>query len=158
MRSHEELEGGFRAGWGWWRRAVGAWRMEGLGSLEGISTWLEEGNMEDCVFCGIAEGRVPSEILYSDERVVAFRDIEPQAPVHFLVVPRRHVESAFHLKGEDGDLLAAMFAAARQVCSELGVESSGARILTNVGPDAGQVVMHFHLHVLGGRPMGWPPG
>ncbi len=114
--------------------------------------------MGDCVFCKIVEGGIPSEILYSDDRVIAFRDIEPQAPVHFLVVPRRHVESAFHLREGDGELLARMFDAAQKVCAELGVERSGVRILTNVGPDAGQVVMHFHLHVLGGRTMGWPPG
>lgn len=129
-----------------------------MGSLQGITGWLKEGSMEDCVFCGIVEGRVPSEILYSDDQVIAFRDIDPQAPVHFLVVPRRHVQSAFHLGAEEKGLLSAMFAAAQRVCAELGVDRSGARILTNVGPDAGQVVMHFHLHVLGGRSLGWPPG
>ena len=114
--------------------------------------------MEECIFCRIAGGDVPADILHSDDDVVAFRDIDPQAPVHFLVVPRRHAASAFDLKDGDGDLLLRMFEVVREVSRSEGVGGSGVRICTNVGPDAGQVVMHFHLHVMGGRLMEWPPG
>ena len=114
--------------------------------------------MEDCLFCRIAAGEIPADILYSDDRVVAFRDIDPQAPVHFLVVPRKHVASAFEMEQEDKELLFHVFEAARMVAAKEGVAASGARILTNVGPEAGQVVMHAHFHVLGGRVLLWPPG
>ena len=114
--------------------------------------------MEECVFCKIAAGLIPAEILYSDDRVVAFRDIEPQSPVHFLVVPRKHLVSAFELGPDDADLMLHLFEVMGRVASEEGIADSGARILTNVGPEAGQVVMHMNFHVMGGRVMLWPPG
>ncbi len=114
--------------------------------------------MNDCLFCRIAAGEIAADVLYSDEKVVAFRDIDPQAPVHFLVIPRKHLVSAFELEEEDGGLLAHIFLVMKEIAEKEGIANTGARILTNVGPQAGQVVMHVHFHVLGGRTLLWPPG
>ena len=110
----------------------------------------------DCLFCRIAAGEIPSEIVHSDEQVVVFRDINPRAPTHVLAIPRRHIPSAAELTDGDGPLLAALFAALRRVAEETGVR--GYRIVTNVGADAGQSVFHLHFHLLAGRTMTWPPG
>lgn len=111
--------------------------------------------MTDCVFCAIAAGGIPAEIVAEGDRWVAFRDVQPQAPAHLLVVPRGHVSSLAELSSGDlgGELLLACAAVARAE----GL-SDGYRVLTNVGEDGGQAVPHLHLHVLGGRRMGWPPG
>ncbi len=114
--------------------------------------------MEDCIFCRIAKGEMDADIVYSDDRVVAFRDINPQAPVHVLVVPREHLRSAFDLGEEDGELLARIFKVIRRISEDEGIAGTGVRILTNVERGAGQSVFHLHFHVLGGRPMLWPPG
>ena len=110
-----------------------------------------------CLFCRIVAGEVPSDRVYEDVDVIAFRDIAPRAPTHLLVVPRRHVADAHALTDEDGPLLAALFAAVRRVADEAGLER-GYRVVTNVGPESGQTVFHLHFHVLGGRPLAWPPG
>lgn len=110
----------------------------------------------DCLFCRIAAGEIPAEVVYSDDAVVAFRDVNPRAPTHVLVIPRRHIPSAADLTDADGPTLAALFAALRQVAEESGLR--GYRIVTNVGAEAGQSVFHLHLHLLGGRAMTWPPG
>lgn len=112
----------------------------------------------ECIFCAIASGALPSEQVYADELVVAFRDRHPQAPVHVLVVPRRHVRGIDDPAAADGVLLAALVAAANRVARQEGVAESGYRLVWNVGPHAGQSVFHLHLHVLGGRQLGWPPG
>lgn len=114
--------------------------------------------MDDCLFCRIADGRIPSDRVYEDDEVVAFRDIDPQAPVHVLVIPRRHIESADALAAADAATVMAMFAAAQRVARALGVAESGYRLVTNIGADAGQSVQHLHLHLLGGRSLQWPPG
>lgn len=114
--------------------------------------------MDDCLFCKIADGRIPSDRVYEDDEVVAFRDIDPQAPVHVLVIPRRHIESADALAAADAATVMAMFAAAQRVARALGVAESGYRLVTNIGADAGQSVPHLHLHLLGGRSLQWPPG
>lgn len=114
--------------------------------------------MDDCIFCKIAAGEIQADVLYSDDRVVAFRDIDPQSPVHFLVVPRRHLVSAFDLEADDGDLMLHIFRVMKEVSTIEGIAERGTRILTNVGAEAGQVVMHMHFHVMGGRVMLWPPG
>jgi len=114
--------------------------------------------MEDCVFCAIAGGGMDADIVYSDERVVAFRDVNPQAPVHVLVIPRRHIRSALDLAAEDASLLFHIFAVIKEVAEAEGIATSGVRILTNVEREAGQSVFHLHFHVLGGRRMLWPPG
>ena len=114
--------------------------------------------MEDCLFCKIVEGQIPAKIVYQDQDVVAFADINPQAPQHVLFVPRRHIASMMDITREDGPLLASIFMAAAKVARELGIAESGFRFVTNVGPDAGQSVSHLHFHLLGGRRLGWPPG
>jgi histidine triad (HIT) family protein len=111
----------------------------------------------DCIFCRIAAGEIPAKIVFSDDRVVAFRDTNPQAPTHVLVIPRQHVASAQELALDHAALLSRLFAAMSEIAGdeELG---SGYRIVTNVGPDAGQTVQHLHFHLLGGRTLDWPPG
>jgi histidine triad (HIT) family protein len=110
----------------------------------------------ECLFCRIAAGEVPADIVEQDDAVVVFRDINPRAPTHVLAIPRRHVESAAKLTDDDGELLAALFGALRRVAEASGL--GGYRIVTNVGAEAGQSVLHLHLHLLGGRPLSWPPG
>ncbi|WP_276355991.1 histidine triad nucleotide-binding protein [Cohnella caldifontis] len=105
----------------------------------------------DCIFCKIAEGTVPSRKAFEDEHVVVFHDIQPQAPVHLLVIPRKHVASLDDASEEDAMLLGRAMLAARKAAREAGLEHNGYRVVTNVGRDAGQVVFHLHLHVLGGE-------
>jgi histidine triad (HIT) family protein len=112
----------------------------------------------DCIFCRIATGRAPAEIVHETEHTVAFRDIRPQAPVHVQVIPRRHVENASTVTPEDAELTADLFVAAREVALKEGVAESGYRLVLNVGDDACNTVPHLHVHVLGGRRLGWPPG
>ena len=111
----------------------------------------------DCLFCRIARGELPSEQVYADDEILAFRDIRPRAPTHLLVIPRRHVGSAHDLTDADGELVGRLFSVMRRLADEAGL-GSGYRIVTNVGPDAGQSVAHLHFHLLAGRQMGWPPG
>jgi histidine triad (HIT) family protein len=112
----------------------------------------------DCLFCGVASGEVPATIVSANPRTVAFRDINPQAPVHVLVIPRDHHPNLAELAAADDDLLADLVAHARDVAIAEGIADSGYRIVFNTGPEAGQTVAHVHAHVLGGRPMSWPPG
>jgi histidine triad (HIT) family protein len=111
----------------------------------------------DCLFCGIVADEIPADRVFEDDAVIAFRDIAPRAPTHVLVVPRRHVPDAHALAQADDALLGRLFAAVRRVADDAGLER-GYRVVTNVGPESGQTVFHLHLHVLGGRPMAWPPG
>lgn len=112
----------------------------------------------DCVFCRIVNGEIPAKIVYRDEQVVAFHDAHPQAPVHVLIVPVRHIESLAAAQPEDEGVLGRIMAVAPKVAELTGVDRSGYRLVLNVGRDAGLAVYHLHLHVLGGRRMGWPPG
>ena len=114
--------------------------------------------MENCLFCKIASGQIASDIVYQDEDVVAFKDIHPQAPVHILLIPRRHTSSMAEVTPEDGPLLGILFSVAAKLAHKLGVDEGGYRVVTNVGPDAGQSVFHLHFHLLGGRKFAWPPG
>jgi histidine triad (HIT) family protein len=109
-----------------------------------------------CIFCRIVAGEIPAKLVYEDERCVAFRDLSPQAPTHVLVIPREHVVSLAELT--DASLGGALLEAAAEVARREGLEAGGYRVVTNVGSDGGQSVFHMHLHVLGGRRMGWPPG
>lgn len=113
--------------------------------------------MSDCLFCKIAAGQIPSDVLYEDEQILAFRDIDPQAPVHFLVIPKAHIASAASLQESDGALLGHIFAVIARLCRQLGCEN-GYRVVTNVGEDGGQSVKHMHFHVLAQRRLAWPPG
>ena len=114
--------------------------------------------MADCLFCKIIAGDVPSEEVHQTDGTYAFRDINPGAPVHVLVVPKRHIPNAAEVTAADGDLLAEMVTAAKDVAKAEGIAESGYRLVFNVGDDALNSVPHLHLHVLGGRRMGWPPG
>jgi histidine triad (HIT) family protein len=116
--------------------------------------------MEDCLFCRIADGRILGKIVYQDDDVVAFADINPVATHHILFIPRRHIASMADLREEDGEILGKLFARAAQVARELGLSEPdrGYRFVTNVGPQAGQSVQHLHFHLLGGRRFSWPPG
>jgi histidine triad (HIT) family protein len=114
--------------------------------------------MDGCVFCRIVRGEVPAHVVYRDEVVTGFRDINPQAPVHVLVIPNQHTGSAAEVDANSAPLLASMFTAANRVAETEGVASSGYRLVFNVGEDAGMSVPHLHLHVLGGRRLAWPPG
>ena len=113
--------------------------------------------MKDCLFCKIVAGQIPADRVLEDEDVIAFRDINPQAPVHVLVVPRRHVASLDAAAADDAALLGRLLLAAQRVAREAGTER-GYRVVNNCGSSAGQSVFHIHFHVLGGRDMRWPPG
>lgn len=113
--------------------------------------------MADCLFCGIVAGSVPSDGVLETEHCYAFRDINPAAPVHVLVVPKAHIDSVADLDSTQSELLADLFAAMNQVADQEGIAESGYRVVTNVGEDAGQLVRHLHFHVIGGRSLRWPP-
>lgn len=112
----------------------------------------------DCLFCKIAQGEIPSEIVYEDDRVVAFKDISPQAPVHLLIIPRRHIATLADIRADDAELIGQMHVVATQLAEEHGVAESGYRAVINCREDGQQSVFHLHLHLLGGRKMTWPPG
>ncbi len=113
---------------------------------------------EDCIFCKIAAGEIPSEVVYEDDHVKAFNDINPLAPVHVVIIPRKHIATLNDATAEDGGLLGNMLLAAAKVARIKGVDERGYRVVFNVNPEGGQVIFHLHLHVLGGRKMNEPPG
>ena len=113
--------------------------------------------MKDCIFCRIVAGEIPATMVYDDAEVVAFRDAHPQAPVHVLIVPRRHVASLDEAESSDRALLGGVLLAAKQIAAQEGI-AGAYRVVLNCGAPAGQSVFHAHFHVLGGRAMGWPPG
>jgi len=108
----------------------------------------------DCIFCRIISGEIPSDILYQDEQVVAFRDINPKAPVHLLLVPREHIESVAELSEDEASIMGHLVAVANRLAREAGISEKGYRLVVNSGPEGGQEVPHLHLHLLGGRQMG----
>ncbi|HUM92590.1 MAG TPA: histidine triad nucleotide-binding protein [Candidatus Competibacter sp.] len=114
--------------------------------------------MTDCIFCKIAAGEIPATKVYDDGEVLAFRDINPEAPVHLLVIPRRHIATLNDLTEADAALIGQLYLAAKQVATELGVAENGYRTVINCNRDAGQIVFHVHMHLLAGRELGWPPG
>ena len=114
--------------------------------------------MSDCIFCAVASREVPAEIVAEEEDVIAFRDVNPQAPVHVLVVPRQHIESVAAMGESHDSLWANLRRVALGVANREGIAATGFRIVVNTGRDGGQTVSHLHVHVLGGRPMSWPPG
>ncbi|HEY0005279.1 MAG TPA: histidine triad nucleotide-binding protein [Pyrinomonadaceae bacterium] len=113
---------------------------------------------ESCLFCRIMAGEIPAEIIHQDEQSFALRDINPQAPTHILVIPREHMESLDEAAQRDEALLGHLLRVAARIANEQGLSESGYRTVINTGAGAGQSVFHLHLHVLGGRPMSWPPG
>jgi histidine triad (HIT) family protein len=112
----------------------------------------------DCLFCKIVAGQIPGSIVFQNEHVVAFRDITPRAPTHVLIVPRRHIATLNDLTPEDDALVGEVVRAAAAVAKEQGLADRGYRTVFNCNAEAGQTVFHIHLHLLGGRPMSWPPG
>ncbi len=114
--------------------------------------------MSDCIFCRIAAGEIPADIVYEDDLVVGFRDLSPQAPTHVLLIPRKHIATLNDLTPEDDASIGRLYTAAVQVATREGLAERGYRTLINCNADGGQTVFHVHLHLLGGRQMGWPPG
>jgi histidine triad (HIT) family protein len=112
--------------------------------------------MKDCIFCQIAEGKIPVTFVYQDEQVVAFRDLHPVAPVHVLIVPRHHADDILELAGDPAgaEIMAAMLHALPRIAQALGVAETGFRLINNCGPDAGQTINHVHFHLIGGRHLG----
>ncbi len=114
--------------------------------------------MSECLFCRIVEGNLPASIVFQDERLIAFEDINPQAPTHLLIVPRRHVATLNELTAEDDGLVGEMIRRAAAIAKDRGIAEGGFRTVFNCNAGAGQTVFHIHLHLLGGRPLEWPPG
>ena len=112
----------------------------------------------DCLFCKIIKGEIPSAKVYEDDKVYAFRDIEPQAPVHILIIPKEHIASANELTEENASIVGRIFAVAAKIAKDEGIADGGYRIVNNCGQDGGQTVGHLHFHMLGGRSLQWPPG
>ncbi len=114
--------------------------------------------MSDCLFCKIVAGDIPAELVHEDARVVAFRDINPQAPTHVLIIPREHIPTINDLDAAHEPLVGALFSVAKKIAGDEGLSDDGYRVVMNCNEGAGQSVFHIHLHLLGGRPLHWPPG
>ncbi|MDR2303266.1 MAG: histidine triad nucleotide-binding protein [Treponema sp.] len=114
--------------------------------------------MNDCIFCKIIQGEIPSKKIYEDDDMLAFHDIGPQAPVHFLLIPKRHITSIMETGDGDTLLIGRLLIKAQELAKESGCGEKGARFVINCKEDGGQTVGHLHIHVLGGRPLAWPPG
>ena len=114
--------------------------------------------MPECIFCKIAAGQIPATLVYEDDQVVAFDDLNPQAPTHLLIVPREHHASLALVPAGEELVLGKLLALTRELAAALGLDARGYRVVINTGPEAGQSVPHLHLHLLAGRPLGWPPG
>lgn len=110
--------------------------------------------MDDCIFCKIVKGEIPSEKVYEDENVLAFKDINPATPIHVLVIPKKHFKDVLDVKEEDKEIIADLFQSINKIAKTLGIEENGFRIVNNCGEDAGQEVMHLHFHLLAGKKLG----
>ena len=113
---------------------------------------------EDCIFCRIAAGEIPSDQVFADDKILAFRDLSPRAPTHILVIPRRHIASVAALTDDDAAIAGRLLVTAAAIARDEGIADAGYRLVTNVGRWGGQTVDHLHLHLMGGRPFDWPPG
>lgn len=114
--------------------------------------------MSECLFCKFVDGTMKTGIVWEDDDVIAFEDINPQAPTHVLVIPRKHIPSIEEIRPEDAEVVGKLFLAAKEIARERGHHEKGYRVVMNMGADAGQAVYHIHLHLLGGRALSWPPG
>jgi len=114
--------------------------------------------MTDCLFCKMVSGEIKPDVVYEDDDVLAFRDVNPQAPMHVLIIPKTHISTANDLDEDNVDVISQMYLAARKIANDEGVSEAGYRMVMNCNAGAGQSVFHIHLHVLGGRQMAWPPG
>lgn len=114
--------------------------------------------MSDCLFCNIVSGDIPADVVHESAGVIAFRDISPKAPTHILIVPREHISTVNDLQPAHESIVGSLFSAAKEIAADAGIAESGYRLVMNCNEGAGQSVFHIHLHLLGGRPMRWPPG
>ncbi len=114
--------------------------------------------MTDCLFCKILDGDIPADIVYESDTAIAFRDINPQAPTHVLIIPRQHISTINDISAADHALVGTLFTAAQEIAADEGIAESGYRVVMNCNEGAGQSVFHIHLHMLGGRGLDWPPG
>lgn len=114
--------------------------------------------MSDCIFCKIIDKKIPARIIYEDEHTLAFEDINPQAPVHTLVIPKKHIPTLLDIKEDDSSLIGHLMKVSNKIAKDKGIAERGFRVVTNCNPESGQTVYHIHLHILGGRQMHWPPG
>ena len=112
----------------------------------------------DCLFCKIAAGDIPADVVFESDEVLAFRDVNPQAPTHVLIIPRKHIATINDLPVEDASIVGDLFLTAQQIAADEGIADAGYRVVMNCNKGAGQTVFHIHLHLLGGRQLGWPPG
>lgn len=112
----------------------------------------------DCIFCKIIKGEIPSEKVYENENIIAFKDIDPAAPVHILIIPRKHITSINDIEEDDVNIIGEVFLAAKEIAKKFGIAEDGYRVVSNCGEKAGQSVMHLHYHLIGGRSLTWPPG
>ncbi len=112
----------------------------------------------NCIFCKIVAREIPAKIVYEDEDLLCFQDINPQAPVHVLLIPKKHIPSMAEIQENDIHLIGKLFFTASKIAKKLGIEEDGFRLVVNTNRDAQQTVFHLHIHILGGRPMSWPPG
>lgn len=114
--------------------------------------------MQDCIFCKLVQGEIPAKIAYEDDQVLAFHDIDPKAPIHLLVIPKRHITTLNDLTEEDAALVGRLQVTAAKLAKEMGFAEQGYRVVMNCNQDGGQTVWHIHMHVLAGRSLSWPPG
>jgi histidine triad (HIT) family protein len=114
--------------------------------------------VDDCIFCKIIDGKIPCTKVYEDDLILCFNDINPEAPKHVIIIPKKHINNANELKEDDKLLIGHIFLKAKEICKELGIDESGYRIVNNCGVSGGQTVQHIHFHLLGGRSLTWPPG
>ena len=129
--------------------------LKNISPKKGRPYWAKkEKSMEDCIFCKIIKGEIPSTKVYEDENVLAFKDINPAAPIHILVVPKQHIENVLEINEENKEIASNIFLAINKIAKQLGIDQNGFRVITNCGKDAGQEVMHLHFHILAGGKMG----
>ncbi len=118
----------------------------------------EVNTLSDCIFCKIVNGEIPSSKVYEDDKILAFKDINPEAPVHILVIPKQHIQSILELDSSNMSITNDIFEVINKIAKKLNIDKDGFRVVTNVGVNSGQAVPHLHYHVLGGRNLKWPPG
>lgn len=114
--------------------------------------------MENCIFCKIVKDEIPSQKVYEDEKVLAFKDINPEAPIHVIIIPKKHIANLNELTEENSDIISHIFMKVKDIAQKLNLADAGYRVVTNCGADGGQTVGHIHFHLLGGRALKWPPG
>ena len=112
--------------------------------------------MDNCIFCKIVNGEIPATVVYEDDKMMAFKDLNPVAPVHVLMIPKTHISSAMDITADNADVIAHIFSKAKEVAEIMGISDSGFRIVNNCGENAGQTVMHLHFHLIGGKTLLWP--